>query len=64
MKRYLKQFMAIVLMIFAIMMMAQPALAYGVKQIWARFQATAGETLVTGNVATIKDADGKAYVTL
>lgn len=35
--------------------------AYNVKQAWTRFSATAGETLATGDVVMLKDADGKAY---
>lgn len=35
--------------------------SYTIQQIWARFSGTAGETLVTGNLVCIKDADGLVY---
>lgn len=35
--------------------------AYDVKRVWVRFSATAGETLATGDLVCIKDADGYAY---
>ena len=51
-------FLALAMLVF----FATPAdAAYSVKQIFARFSATAGETLATGNVAMLKDADGYAY---
>lgn len=49
------------LVVMAFVLLAVPAQAYTVKQIWSRISVTAGETLVTGNVVTIKDADGYAY---
>lgn len=44
-----------------VMAVPQAQAAYSVRKIWARFSATAGETLATGNVVCIKDADGYAY---
>jgi hypothetical protein len=36
-------------------------MAISVKNSWARFTATAGETLALGDVVCLKDSDGKAY---
>ncbi|MCE5265725.1 MAG: hypothetical protein LLG97_19625 [Deltaproteobacteria bacterium] len=44
-----------------LVMTTQSIAAYSVKQTWLRFSATAGETLATGNVVCLKDADGYAY---
>ncbi len=45
-----------------VLLMAAPAWsAYSVKQTFARFSAIAGETLATGDVVMLKDADGYAY---
>lgn len=35
--------------------------AYAIKQQWARFSATCGETLTEGQMVAIKDADGYAW---
>jgi len=35
--------------------------AYVAKKVWSRISATAGETLTTGQVVAIADADGYAY---
>jgi len=51
--------MAAVMMIMLAAPEAQAA--YTVRQTWVRFSATAGETLATGDVVAIKDADGYAY---
>ncbi len=56
--RFMTIFMAALLLVAAF---AAPASAYSVKQAWARFSATAGETLTTGNVVMLADADGYAY---
>lgn len=48
-------------MIAVLFALAGPADAYSIKKIYNRFSAVAGETLVTGNVVCVKDADGKAY---
>ena len=62
MKRNSRIMAAMLLLIFTLVVTALPAsAAYSVKQIFARFQATAGETLVTGNVVMMKDADGYVY---
>lgn len=37
------------------------AIAVTVQQQWVRFSAVAGETLTTGDIVSIKDADGYAY---
>ena len=63
MKKQLKIFsMIFAVMIFAVLfaMPAQAAVYWSQK--FARFSATAGETLATGDVVTIKDADGYAYL--
>jgi hypothetical protein len=54
--------MIFAVMIFAVLfaMPAQAAVYWSQK--FARFSATAGETLATGDVVTIKDADGYAYL--
>jgi hypothetical protein len=46
---------------FMTVLFASPVFAVNFTQKFARFSATCGETLATGNVATIKDADGYAY---
>jgi len=62
MKRNLKIMAAMLLLVFTLLITVIPAsAAYSVKQVFARFQATAGETLATGNVVMLKDADGYAY---
>lgn len=50
--------LAVVLMLISA---ANPAMAYTVKQAYSRISVTAGETLATGDVVAIKDADGYAY---
>lgn len=56
------KFMVAFTLFVALAFVATDALAaYSVKQIWARFQATAGETLATGDIVMLKDADGYAY---
>jgi len=69
MDKILRKFMApamgIVFMVLALLLvlmpMASQANAYDIKKVWARFSATAGESLSTGEVVALKDADGKAY---
>ena len=57
-----QKFLAAFALFVALTFVATDAFAtYKVKQIFARFSATAGETLVTGNVVMLKDADGYAY---
>lgn len=51
-------------MIFAVMIMLiapQAQAAYSVKQAFIRVSGTAGETVTTGQVVAIKDADGEWY---
>lgn len=42
-------------------LVAVPAEAYTIKQVFTRISATAGETLTTGAAVALKDSDGKAY---
>ncbi len=52
--------MMLIIAVFT-MLLAVDARAYVIKQQWVRFSATAGETLTTGQIVAIKDADGYAY---
>lgn len=63
MNKILKRSVAFMLLAaFMLLVLALPhASAYDIKQVWARFSATAGETLTTGQVVAIKDSDGYAY---
>ena len=63
MKKFFGSKILAALMLFAVMtaFVATEASAYNVLQIVQRFSATAGETLVTGNVVMIADANGYAY---
>lgn len=63
MKKYFSsKFTAVLVLFVALVFMATDAsAAYRVKQVFARFSATAGETLATGQVVMLKDADGYAY---
>lgn len=60
MKRNLVMLWALVALIVALAAAPVHAGAYW-KQIYARVNAQAGETLATGDVVTIKNADGLAY---
>ncbi|MCE5212114.1 MAG: hypothetical protein LLG40_11215 [Deltaproteobacteria bacterium] len=64
MKRFSLRNIAALLMVFVmfvvITMPAQAAVHF--TQKFARFSATAGETVAEGDVVTIKDADGYAYL--
>jgi len=42
-------------------MLPQAHAAYSVKKVFSRISVNAGETVVTGQVVAIKDADGEAY---
>jgi len=54
--------MAALLLLVALVFVTTDAFAaYSVKQAVLRFSAVAAETLATGNVVMLKDADGKAY---
>lgn len=57
--RFSTAFMAVILLVFCLSIPAQAASYFSQKYI--RFSATAGETLVTGNVVTIKDTGGLAW---
>lgn len=62
MKRFYKNSLAAMLVIGLLLALFTPAqAAYSVLQRVSRFSATAGETLTTGQVVAIKDADGYAY---
>jgi len=52
---------ALMFFVVLIFMSTEAFAAYSVKQIYARFSATAGETLTTGQVVMLKDSDGYAY---
>lgn len=63
MKRQIKIFSVLLIVLFLSVMFAMPATAAVFwSQKYVRFSATAGETLATGDVVTIKDADGYAYL--
>jgi hypothetical protein len=51
----------LIVMMAVIFMTATFSDAYYVKQQWARISATCGETITTGQVVTLLDADGYAY---
>jgi len=56
-----QKFAAALVLFLALAFMSTDAAAYSVKQTILRFQAVAAETLATGNVVMLKDADGLAY---
>lgn len=57
----LKMRAAIALLAIGLFFCASAQAAISVKQSWLRVSAVAGETLATGDVVTIADADGLAY---
>lgn len=57
----MQQTVTLMAVLVVVALLAAPAAAYDIQQIYTRISATAGETLTTGDVVTIKDADGKAY---
>ena len=63
-KIHLKEFRTLVALIaiFAVLAMTASAEAASWKQKYQRFSAVCGEALSVGEVATIKPADGKAYL--
>lgn len=61
MKTFLKKIGVFLSLLLALVVCATPAMAYQIRQSYARISATAGETLTTGQVVCIKDADGLAY---
>jgi len=61
MRKYFRNMAAMMLISVVLIYAADAFAAYGVKQTWSRFSAIAGETLATGNVVMLKDADGYAY---
>jgi len=62
MRKNIAQRLLMLFLFFVLALVATNAsAAYSAKQVWARFQATAGETLTAGNVVMMKDADGYVY---
>ena len=61
MKKHFRNTMAAMLVFAVLIWTAGSASAQTVKQSWLRFSALAGETLATGQVVAIKDADGLAW---
>ena len=47
--------------VMCLVLATQSFAAYSVKQVWARVSGTSGETLATGQVVCIADADGYVY---
>lgn len=61
-KDFRQKFLVAFMLLFGLLFMATESFAaYSVKQIFARFAATAGETLTTGQVVMLKSADGYVY---
>lgn len=62
-RKFIAPALGIVFMVLALLLMpmAPQVNAYEIKKVWARFSATAGESLSTGEVVALKDTDGKAY---
>jgi hypothetical protein len=65
-KGFDKIFSALFVLVFLFIIIASvstdaSATTYNIKQVVSHFYGTAGETLTTGNVVMIKDADGYAY---
>ena len=58
---FTRRIMALMLWVALLVFCATAQAAYTVKSQWVRFTATAGETLTTGQVVCLKDADGYAY---
>jgi len=56
-----QKFIGIMALFVALMLVPASASAYRVVQTVLRFSAVAAETLATGNVVMLKDADGLAY---
>lgn len=62
MKRFLTaKFTALLLAAVLLVGCSAPAWAFSIKQQWVRVSAVAGETLATGDVVALKDADGLAW---
>lgn len=63
MKRMMKMFIAAAMVLALVLAFALPDLhaAYHVKKVFSRLSVNAGETVATGEVVAIKDADGEAY---
>lgn len=61
MKKTFRNILVLMVIMAMFVLLASPAQAYTVKQVWSRISATAGETLTTGDAVTIKDADGYAW---
>lgn len=56
-----RHFSLLTIILLAGVLFSLPAQAYQVRQSYARISAVAGETLTTGQVVALKDADGLAY---
>jgi len=63
MRRFLKDIMVLWLIVFMAVFSVAPNVyaAYSVKQVFVRVSGTAGETVTTGQLVCIKDADGEWY---
>lgn len=61
MKKIGQNMLAAIVFLLVMVFLTVEADAYGIKQVYARFSATAAESLATGDVVMLKDADGKAY---
>lgn len=61
MKTLKKQIFTLATVLALLVVFAGPAMSYTVKQVYARISAVAGETLTTGHLVCIKDADGYAW---
>jgi hypothetical protein len=53
--------MALMAVMLFVLIVPQTMAAYSVKQVFVRVSGTAGETVTTGQVVAIKDADGEWY---
>jgi len=61
MKKFFGKIGALLTLILVLGVCSTPAMAYQIRQSYARISAVAGETLTSGQVVNIKDADGLAY---
>lgn len=63
MNKQIKRWMGLAIVLAVMLLFALPEAfgAYHVKKIFSRVSVNAGETVATGEVVCIKDADGEAY---
>lgn len=61
MQKFVRKIGALLLLLLSLGVCSTPAMAYQIRQSYARISAVAGETLTSGQVVNIKDADGLAY---